>query len=262
MADLRDQRGIRARVGAAERGAHQRGHVLEPAREVGEEAQRRPVAPVQVVHRQQHRPVRGHVRGQPVEAVERREGGVGDHPVGARVRGLEDRPRGRGGAGQPALASLPVGERRLEELPHDPERELALELAATRGEHPHVVLLRRPPKLREQPALTDARRTLHQREPAAPARGVLEHGTERLELAVSFQKQLGGASVAHLADIVGGDRVDTPPLRTVIGRRLYHASQDEPPACRTPSSLLGPELLRPSRAAARSAKLAGPRSRR
>jgi hypothetical protein len=178
--------------------------------------------------------------------MERREGGVGNHPVGARVRGLEDRPGGRGGAGQPALASLTVRERWLEELPHDPERELALELAATRGEHPHVVLLRRPPKLRQQPALPNARRTLHQGQPATPARGVLKHGTERLELAVSFQKQLGGASVAHHA----GNRRDEADGSPGGG------------SSRNGTNSPGRVEPRSRRRLARSAKLAGVRSRR
>jgi hypothetical protein len=164
--------------------------------------------------------------------VERRKGGVGRHPVGAGVPGLEDRPGGRGGTGEPALASLSVGEGRLEELPHDTEGELALELAAARREHPHVVLLRGPPELRQQATLPDASRTLNQRQPPTPAGGLLKHGTKRFELGVSFQKQLGGASVAHHRDIVG-----TLAPRTT-----------------------GTERFR--RRFARSAKLAGPRSRR
>ena len=146
--DLSDQRGIGARVRAPQRRADQRGHVLEPPDEVGEEAQRGAVAPVQVVHGQQERPVGRHVRCQPVETVQRREGRIRGQPVALRVRGLEDRACRRRRAGQPALASLAVRERRLEQLAHDAERKLALELAATRGEDAHVVLLRRDPQLR------------------------------------------------------------------------------------------------------------------
>ena len=75
--DLGDQRGIGSRVRAPQRRADQRRHVLEPADEVGEVAKRGAVAPVQVVHRQQQRPVGRHVRRQPVEAVQRREGRIG-----------------------------------------------------------------------------------------------------------------------------------------------------------------------------------------
>ena len=80
-------------------------HVLEPADEVGEEAQRRAVAPVQVVHRQQHRPVRRDVRREPVEAVERgerarrlgrRASRVGAPKIGARRRGGAAEPARRG----------------------------------------------------------------------------------------------------------------------------------------------------------------------
>jgi len=129
--------------------------------------------------------------------VQGRERGVGRHAVCLGVRRVEDRPRRGGGAREPALAHLPVRERGLEELPHHPERELALELAAASGEHPHVVLPRGPPQLREQPALSNPGRALHQRQPATAALRALEHGTERVELAVWFEEQFGWAGVAH-----------------------------------------------------------------
>jgi hypothetical protein len=52
------------------------GEPLHPRQEVGEEAQRGQVGPVQVVEREQQRSVRGEVRRQPVEPVQSREGRV------------------------------------------------------------------------------------------------------------------------------------------------------------------------------------------
>jgi len=65
---------------------------------------------VEVVDGQEQWPVRRDVRREPVEAVEGGEGGVGPGGLGAELGGLEDRPRGRGGAGEPALAGVVVVE--------------------------------------------------------------------------------------------------------------------------------------------------------
>jgi hypothetical protein len=134
--------------------------------------------------------------------VERRERRVRAHPVALRARGVEDRARRSGRAGQPALARLPVHEWRLEQLAHDAEGKLALELAGARRQHAHVLLLGGGPQLGEQPALPDPGRSLDQSQAASAARRVPQHGAERFELAVAFEEQLAGRGVAHLADIV------------------------------------------------------------
>ena len=129
--------------------------------------------------------------------MERREGGVGRYPVGLRVRSVEDRARRGGRAGEPALARLGVGERGLEELADDAERELTLELAAPRAEHTHVVPAGLGAELGEQPALPDARGPLDEREPADPLDGVPQGVMKRRDLAVALEKQLGQSDVAQ-----------------------------------------------------------------
>ena len=75
---------------------------LEPPHQVGEEAQRRAVAPVQVVDLEQQRALGGEVERQPVEAVQGGEGGVA--AAGAPLSGRWRRRRGRRAAA-PASAS-------------------------------------------------------------------------------------------------------------------------------------------------------------
>jgi hypothetical protein len=73
--ELCDEHGIAAlclrRPGC---GGDEHGDSLEPSRQVEEPPQRGGVRPVQVVDREQGRLVQGHVGGEPVEAVEDREG--------------------------------------------------------------------------------------------------------------------------------------------------------------------------------------------
>jgi hypothetical protein len=130
--------------------------------------------------------------------VESGEGGVGAEAVGAELGRLEDRAGGSGGPVEPALACLGIRERRLEELAHDAEGELALELAAARGEHAHVLHLGGRAQLGEQPALPDPGRTLDQREPAVAVRGVIERSAKRFKLAVALEEQLCPSRVGHV----------------------------------------------------------------
>ena len=71
--DLAEQRRVGRRLAGAQRGGDERGDAVEPAGEVGEEAQRRAVAPVQVVDREQQRPLGGEVEREPEEPVQRGE---------------------------------------------------------------------------------------------------------------------------------------------------------------------------------------------
>jgi hypothetical protein len=196
-ADLGDQGRIGAGVGAPERRADQHRQILEPPDEVGEEAEGWPVAPMEVVDGQEQWPVRRDVRREPVEAVEGGDGGVGSGGLGAELGSLEDRPRGRGGAVEPALAGVVVVEGGLEQLTDDAEGELALELAPARGEHPDVLLRGRGAELGEQPALPDPGGTLDQREPPLAAHGLGQRGTKRLKLAVTLEEQLCPARLVH-----------------------------------------------------------------
>jgi hypothetical protein len=189
--------GIGAGIGAAERRTHDDRHVLEPPGEVGEEAERWTVAPVEVVDRHEELPVGRRVRGEPVQPVERGERGVGGRRRRVGIRGAEDRLRRRGSAREPARAYVLVTQDRLEELPDDSEGEVPLELAAAGGEHAGAVLLGGRPELRQQPGLPDAGRSLDESEPALAARRLGQGGPKRFELAIALQQELCPSGVRH-----------------------------------------------------------------
>jgi hypothetical protein len=110
VADLGDQGRIGAGVGAPKRRAHERGHVLEAAYEVGGEAERGAVAPLEVIDREHERAIRGDVRGEPIKAVKSGEGGIRADAVRAQLDRLEDRSRRLGRTRKPTLTDLLVGE--------------------------------------------------------------------------------------------------------------------------------------------------------
>jgi hypothetical protein len=180
--DLGEQPRVRPRLGRSQRRGHQHGRAVEPARQVGEEAQRRPVRPVQVVDREQQRLLGRDVEREPVEPVQRRERG-GALLVG-RERLLEQRGGRGGGAREPAADGDPG----LEELAHDAVRELALELPGPRLED----LERRSRALAqagEQPGLADAGGTLDQHEAAAAGGRVRDERVELGELRVALEQE-------------------------------------------------------------------------
>ena len=150
--ERRRSQDARERIGEQEReqrrgralGLRARGHdegerqLLQARQQEGQEAQGRRVGPVRVVDGEHQRAVAREVRAQPVEAVqdrERRVGGGGLAAVGARARQPEQPP---GHAGRPlqqivARASGDLGQGGLEELAHDAEGEVALELSPARA---------------------------------------------------------------------------------------------------------------------------------
>ena len=91
---------------------------------IGEKAQRLAVHPLAVVHEEQQRPLVGEVHDEPEEAVQRLEAGV------ALDRGpLVDLEQARGGRRRAREQSVLGGvDGGLEQLAHDAERELLLEL--------------------------------------------------------------------------------------------------------------------------------------
>jgi hypothetical protein len=186
--DLGEQRRIGAGLGRAQRGRHQHRQPLEAADQVGDEAQRRPVDPVQVVEQQDHGALGGGVDHEPVEAVEGGERDVARCVAGL-VDRLEDRSRGAGRAAQPRVVRLPIHECRLEQLAHDPEGELALELAALRHQHAHPGRLGTVAKLGQQPALPDSRLPLDQRQPAVAVLGAAQQALELLHLTGAFEER-------------------------------------------------------------------------
>jgi hypothetical protein len=196
--DLGEQRRVRAGLAAAQPGGHKQGQALEPRCQVGEEAQRGTVAPVQVVHRQQQRRVRGQVHGEPVEAVQRREGRVAQLVgLAARGRRLEDHPSRRGRSAQPGVPALVAGgAQRLEELAHHAVGEAQLELGPARRDHAEALGGGVLAQARQEAALADAGAALHHGEPGLlPGRRV-EQGVQRRELALALQQQLAHAAAS------------------------------------------------------------------
>ena len=76
--------------------------LVQPPRQVGEEAERGAVAPVELVHDQQQRPFGGQVDGQPVEPVQHAEQALAERLAAVPVLVPEDgRRRARGAREQP-----------------------------------------------------------------------------------------------------------------------------------------------------------------
>ena len=93
-------------VGVGLRGAHA-GHeedrkLVQPPRQVGEEAERGAVAPVEIVHDQEQRALGGQVDGQPVEPVQHAEETLAERLAAVSILVPEDgRRRARGAREQP-----------------------------------------------------------------------------------------------------------------------------------------------------------------
>jgi hypothetical protein len=110
---------------------------------------------MQIVDGDEQRRVGGEVDRQPVEPVQDRERRV---VARGRSRRVEDLARGARRGAQ--LLRLRREQLLLEELAHDPERELLLELAATRDQHARACVRCQTAALGQQPRLADARRSL------------------------------------------------------------------------------------------------------
>ena len=145
---------------------HQQGQPLEPTRQVAEEAQRAGVAPLHVVDGDHHGRAAGEVAGQPVQPVQRRE-----HRVGLRADqrgGVEDPVGSERGAGEQVGARLGRGQHRVEQLPHHPESELPLQLAAATAQHGGARCARLAADQVEQGRLADPGRALDDGQPRDP----------------------------------------------------------------------------------------------
>ena len=199
VGDLAQQRHVGPGLVRAHGGGHEDRLVLEPARKVGEKAQRRPVAPVQVVDRQQQRPLGGQVERDPVQAVQRREG-----HVALALQRAEHRRGGRRGAAQQLLAA---GDDALEQLAHDAERELALELGAAGAEHERAAVGRPPARLGEQRALADPGRTLDEHGPALARRRRVDQREQLCDLTLALDE------FRHEGVILCGPRPPPAPVR-------------------------------------------------
>jgi hypothetical protein len=154
-----------------------------------EEAKRRRVGPVQVVHEEGDRALVGEVVEQPVEAVRHREGAVGRR-ARAVLRPPEQRLGQRRGAAEEPLPPRPVGPRhdRLEELTHAAVGEVSLELAGPRPQAREPMGDRRVRRRPEKARLAEARRSLHEDHPAGTGLGVRQRVVELRELTLALQK--------------------------------------------------------------------------
>ena len=141
-------------------------HARQPAGEIDQPAQRGDIRPVRVVDGHQQRLCVGQIDGEPVEPV---QGGKRRLGAGFRVGRKQDRLRQRRRPGQQGFTLLRVAGRhhRLQQLPDDPERQLALQLAAPRRQNAQLwspprsespradSICRSPPALRRpQPRLS------------------------------------------------------------------------------------------------------------
>jgi len=181
-----------ARLVWPHRDDHQDGQAVDTTHEVGEPAQRRAIAPVQVVDGQRQRLPLGEIDRQPVQAVEHGEAGVLARARGRRQRGI-GREQRRRQAGQATEQLLAVGCRRsddgrLEQLPDDAVGELPLQLAAAGRQHLHPS----PPGplagRREQARLADAGGTLDDDQAASTPPGSTDGVVERLQLGLALQQ--------------------------------------------------------------------------
>ena len=163
---------------------------LQARGQVGEQAQRLGVGPVQVVHREGHGGVGGQVVEQPVEAVQDRERAVGR---GRRQRGGargEERSREGRGALEQALWVRGRRDGRLQQLPHAAVGEVALELAGPRSQAREARLGGRAGGRPEQARLAQPGRALHEDGLAAPLPGLAQGMGDRRQLALALEEPL------------------------------------------------------------------------
>lgn len=180
---------------------------LEPARDEGERARRRRVAPLQVVDDERERRVGGEVRGEPVQAVLPRVAGIASgwtwsrRPGGRRGRSGEHVRGQRRRSRQPALALTGVGlpQWTLEELAHDAEREPLLERRRPRAEDADAEVRRPYACLLEQPRLPHPRGALDdQGSPCSLPHGP-QRGADALDLVLALEQRgrLGEGGLVH-----------------------------------------------------------------
>jgi len=114
--------------------------------------------------------------------------------------------RGQPGGSLEQLAAFVigrVGERRLEQLAHDDERELALELRSAPTQHVHPLALRGGGRGRQHRGLADPGRSLHhQQRPETVARAgqrLLDPG----QLVVAFEQRTDLGCRRHVRSLCG-----------------------------------------------------------
>lgn len=188
----------------ADRHRDQDRQILEPAQEVGQRAQRWRIRPLRVVERDDKRGALGEVGREPVQGVQagqeaaagrgRRDVVTGDvEHGGRRCGGTREQP--------PTGLGARRDERRLEQTPRHPEREVAFEWAAACGEHLQPALPRPGSRHPEQGRLPDTRRPLNEQQPTGTAGDGRHQPVDHGELGAPLQE----------AALVPTAHVSTPP---------------------------------------------------
>ncbi len=175
---------------------HEDRQFCDPIHEVGEEAQRRSVGPVRVVHGEDERTRGREIDRQPVQAVDNR---VGPSRAGGRLvepDRIEQRRREPGGPLEQLcpLVGGHAAEPRLEQLTHHAEREVALELAGASLRGLEALLACLGDRLGEETALADPGRALDEGEAAFAGAGAREQLAEDRELAFALQQLVATGS--------------------------------------------------------------------
>ena len=183
------------RTGGEDRYQRESLHAMGEERDV---AQRRRVAPVGVVEQDQKRRALGEIRGQPVEAVEQRPLRVGALGHARLAREAEQRGGEARCPVEDAFARAPRHPRewRLEELPHDAECEIALEVEASCAQHGERAVGFRPGFF-QKPSLADPGQPLDEQDRSPSFLGLVARAAYRRELSFALE-QSPRFSAAHL----------------------------------------------------------------
>ena len=180
----RQRRAGRRRLVGAQRDQQRQLQPLQPRREVGQPPQRGLVCPVRVIDGDQHRSSGRKVGGEPVQAVQDGKRRV----VGRRRCRLaeQQRPHRGSGSGEQCFALWGFGAREppLEQLAHDAEGEVRLELRPAGSQDLVATLLRLPAGRVDQRRLPDTRPTLDQEHLAA----AFQQRVNRRELAFALDQ--------------------------------------------------------------------------
>jgi hypothetical protein len=195
-----DRLAVEVCVGRAPCQHEQHGQAIEARGKELQEPQRRRVGPVDVVERECDRRLLAQVGGEPVERMEVRQRRVRANGVRIALESVACQ-QCRGGSGcameEPRSAlAVRAGEERLEQLAHDAERELTIQLGRARRQDDHPPLRRLRSRCLEQPRLADSGRALDEREPPSPGTCFIDHAAELGQLALALVQD-GGPSVRH-----------------------------------------------------------------
>ena len=239
--ELGQKLGLLALLGRAQTDHNRQCQTLQPAREVGEPAQRRPVRPVQVVDRDHGRAPERDVCGQPVEPVQhperdvaflRDELALGEEPLGE---------RGRTGEQLAARLGSCACDQRLEELAENAVGEVLLELGAARIENLEPRLLGDGASLVDEPGLSHPGPAFDRDHVPAATGGQADRLLDRPQLRLSLEQRCPNSARgdrrpslsearAERGEGVGKSRHDelVEPLRALEVRHLRLAEVPQP----------------------------------